>query len=110
MDDPNNNLQGKAAEFARILRERVPELRERYGVESLGIFGSYVRGEQSEDSDLDLLVEYKRPMGLFKFASLRRYISEILGVDVDLVPRGALKKSIGQNILREVVPVWPVRP
>jgi len=80
-------------------------LREQYGVESLGIFGSYVRGEQREDSDLDVLVAYKRPMGLFKFAALRRHISEVLGVDVDLVPQGALKKSIGHRILQEVVPV-----
>ena len=60
MSKGRSPLQGKAKEYARILREHLPELRERYGVESLGLFGSYVRGEENEGSDLDVLVEFSR--------------------------------------------------
>ena len=96
-------LPGKAAEYAHALREHLPELRERHGVSSLGIFGSFVRGEHRKGSDLDVLVEFDRPIGLFEFVAVERYISELLGVEVDLVMRDALKRRIGSAILDEVV-------
>ena len=107
MSEAVPKLQGKAAEYARILRDHLPELRERYGVQSLGIFGSYVRGEEREDSDLDLLVEFSRPTGLLRFAAFRRYASELLGIEVDLVSRRGLNRRVGQRILKEVMPVEP---
>ena len=73
MKDRAPEMQGKAAEFARILREHLPELREKYGVEYLGIFGSYVRGDEQDDSDLDVLVEINRRMGLFGFIEMEGY-------------------------------------
>ena len=103
MNDSTPKFQGKAVVFARILREHLPELREKYGVKSLGIFGSYVRGEE-EDSDLDLLVEFIRTPGL-AFFGLELYLSELLGVEVELVMKSALRRRIGQRILEEVVPV-----
>jgi predicted nucleotidyltransferase len=87
------------------LRDRLPELRERYGVRSLGIFGSYVRGEQGKRSDLDILVEFDRVPTLFEFVRLERHLSQQLGVKVDLVMKSALKPTIGRYILEEVVPV-----
>jgi len=63
---------------------------------------SYVRGEQNEESDLDLLVEIKRPAGLIKFMKLENYLSLILGVRVELVTPKALKPHIGRKILNEV--------
>ena len=85
------------------MREHLPELRERYGVESLGLFGSYVRGEERADSDLDVLVEFSRPTGLFGFVGLQEELSELLRVNVDLVMKGALRRRIGRRILEEVV-------
>lgn len=83
-----------------------PGLSERYGVESIGIFGSYVRGEAEPESDLDVLVEFSTPPSLFQFVRMKDELSELLGVPVDLVMKSALKPGIGAMILREVVAVW----
>ena len=89
-----------------ILRIHLPELRRQYGVRSLGIFGSYVRGDQRSESDLDLLVELdERPLTLLQFIALENYLSDLLGVKVDLVEKEALKPAIGRRILKEVVPI-----
>jgi len=89
------------------LRAQLPELRQRYGVRTLGVFGSYVRGEQGRCSDLDLLVEFEQDAkpGLFGFLELQEELGDLLGVKVDLVMKSALKPGIGQRILVEVVPV-----
>ncbi len=88
------------------LRALRPELQARYGVQSLGVFGSYVRGDQSPSSDLDLLVEFDdRPLSLFDFVRLENELSDALGVKVDLVERRALRPHIGQRILDEVIAV-----
>jgi uncharacterized protein len=71
----------------------------------LGVFGSYLRGEATAESDLDILVEYDRPPSLFQFVRLQRDLSELLGVPVDLVMKSALRPAIGQVILSEVVAV-----
>ena len=90
------------ATIKRQLQEHKQELRTRYGVITIGVFGSYVRGEQTESSDIDILVELEKPMGLVKFIQLERDISRVLGVNVDLTTKKALKPFIGQRILREV--------
>lgn len=73
---------------------------------SLWVFGSYVRGEEDEASDLDLLVELDdRPLSLIKFIALERYLSDLLGVKVDLVEKDVLKPAIGRCILEEVVQI-----
>jgi len=89
--------------FIEILRQHLPELRERYSVSYLGIFGSYVRGEQTKDSDLDVLVQFDNKPGLLKYIELENYLSDLLGVKVDLVIKSALKPNIGKRILNEVV-------
>lgn len=93
------------AEIQRILREHFPELRSRYGVRSLALFGSYVRGEQEPGSDLDILVEYETPPDFFQFIELEDYLSQILGIRVDLVMRSALRPHIGKKILAECVSI-----
>ena len=100
-----HKLEGKAAGFARVLSVHLPDLTERYGVTSLGLFGSYVRGEEREGSDLDLLVEFADTPDLLEFVALGRDLSELLGVKVDLVMKRALKSRIGKNILEEAVTV-----
>ncbi len=78
-------------------------LQDRYKVRELGIFGSYVREEQTETSDLDVLVDFFETPSLLKFVNLENYLSDNLGVKVDLVHKAGLKPRIGERILAEVV-------
>ena len=89
-------------ELRGILLQHMPLLRERYGVESLGLFGSYVRGEAGPKSDLDLLVRFRQTPGLIRFVELENYLSDLLDLRVDLVMAEALKPNIGQRVLAEV--------
>ncbi len=88
--------------FIKILKRYFPEIKEKYSVSYLGVFGSYVRGSQTKDSDLDVLVEFDEKPGLFEYIELEDYLSELLGVKVDLVMKSALKPNIGKRILNEV--------
>jgi hypothetical protein len=88
-----------------ILHQQVPLLAERYSVETLEVFGSYVRSEQKKDSDLDVLVTFKEVPSLLTFIAIENYLSDLLGVKVDLVMKDSLKPKIGQQILREAIPV-----
>ena|SRR4030042_36000 len=90
-------------EIRRILEAYREELRHEYHVKEIGIFGSYLRGEQKETSDVDILVEFERPIGLIEFVRLKNYLSDLLGSNVDLVMKKALKPRIGQRILSEVL-------
>ncbi len=89
-------------EIQSILIEHKPLLEERYGVKRIGIFGSFGRDEATAESDVDILVEFSRPVG-WEFIDVKEYLEEILGINVDLVTTGALKPQIKDRILREVV-------
>lgn len=93
------------ASFKETLRREFPSLVARYHVGSLEIFGSYVPQEQNEESDLDLLVTFSEIPGLLKFVELENYLSDLLGVKVDLVMKDALKPNIGKRILDEAIAV-----
>ncbi|MBI5165991.1 MAG: nucleotidyltransferase family protein [Magnetospirillum sp.] len=84
------------------LRALQPELRRRYPIRSMGVFGSFVRGEQREDSDLDVLVEFGDEAGLFEYAGLQLDLCDALGMKVDVANKAALRPRIGQRILAEV--------
>ena len=71
-----------------------PELKNRYKVESIGIFGSYSRGQQTKHSDLDVLVTFSEPIGLYRFIEVQEFISKRLEVKIDLVQKGALLPMI----------------
>jgi predicted nucleotidyltransferase len=86
-----------------ILESHKSELQRKYGVKEIGIFGSYVRREQTEMSDVDILVEFEKPTGLLEFVGLKNHLSDLFGMNVDLVMRKALKPRIGQRILSDVV-------
>ena len=94
-------------ELKRLLRDQAPYLEEEYGVHVIGVFGSYVRNEQGPESDLDVLIELDRPpkISLIGLVELEQYLSEVLGVRVDIAIRKNLRKRTGERILREVVPV-----
>lgn len=88
-----------------ILQAELPSLQNTYKVEWLGIFGSYVRGEQDGESDIDILVTFYETPSLFEFIRLKNHLSDILDAEVDLVMRKALKPHIGKQVLSEIVPV-----
>jgi predicted nucleotidyltransferase len=87
----------------RLLLQNKDELRLKFEVKTIGVFGSYVRGEQKLGSDVDILVEFQEPVGLFEFMKLENYLSDLLGVNVDLVSKKALKPHIGEHIMQEVI-------
>ena len=90
-------------EIERTLRQHLPDLRRRYKVRRIGVFGSVVRGEQHGRSDLDILVEYSETPSLLAIVALKRHLTELTGEKVDLVPASALKPAYRQTILNEVV-------
>lgn len=87
------------------LKKAVPVLSEKYNVTRIGVFGSYIRNEQKENSDLDVLIDLdpSSSIGLLKFMEMENYLSDALGVKVDLVMKEGLKPRIGKTILNEVV-------
>ncbi len=93
------------AEIRKRLLGLSPALAERYEVESLELFGSYVREEQSKGSDLDVLVTFRTAPSLLKFVELENLLSETLGVKVDLVMKDVLKPGIRERILQEAISI-----
>ena len=96
-------IQNRHISLVEILREQLPLLAQRYCVKSLGIFGSFVRQQQRQGSDIDILVTFTEPPSLLKFIELENYLTDILGIKVDLVMKDALRRRIGEHILSEVV-------
>lgn len=91
------------SQVKRILENEEENLSKEYGVSKIGVFGSFVFGDYREDSDIDLLVEFKKPIGLFDFIGLENYLTGKLGRKVDLVAKKGLKRYIRKNILNSVV-------
>ena len=90
------------AEVLALLQGRQADLR-RMGVASLAVFGSVARDEAGRNSDVDLLVEFARPVGMFRFLDVKAYLEAILGRPVDLTTRDALKRQFRDAILSEAV-------
>jgi uncharacterized protein len=95
----------RLAEIKQILAKHKQELEKDYGVREIGVFGSYIKGQQKEESDVDLLVQFDEHsnLTLLEFIRLENYLSELLAVKVDLVEKQTLKPRIGKHILEEVV-------
>jgi len=91
------------AEILKILKKEMPALNSTYHVSDCGIFGSYVREEAGESSDIDILVRFEKPIGFFKFIELEDYLSKKLGIKVDLVTEDALKPLIKTSIMESVI-------
>jgi predicted nucleotidyltransferase len=87
--------------ISEILREKYPYLNSEYGVKRLGLFGSYAKGEQTEDSDVDIVAEFEKPIGL-KFIELAEYIEKILGKEADILTREGLKQITAKKIIRDI--------
>jgi predicted nucleotidyltransferase len=84
------------------IEELKPRLLRQFGVCEIGVFGSWVRGEQTDSSDIDILVEFYRRINLFDLMELQWFLEEVFKRKVDVVPRNNLRKYIGQHILKEV--------
>lgn len=98
-------MNAAAERYRSMLQKHLPALRERYHVATLGLFGSYIRGTQRSDSDLDVLVTFDQLPSLFGLVELQDHLSDLLRVKVDLVVRDSLKRRIGERIRQEVVPI-----
>ena len=106
MNKSETDLPPETSEYVRILREHMPELERDYGVTTLALFGSYIRGEHRAGSDLDVLVDFNRPIGMFGFIDLNERLSELVGTSVDLTTvRSASSHRSGRRLLQEAIPV-----
>lgn len=89
-----------------LLEAHLPEIRERFGIETLGIFGSVSRGEDTPDSDVDILFTFRK--GCISFANaiyLEAYLEKLLGRKIDLIPEDALSKYMLPDIQKDVISV-----
>jgi len=89
-------------EIKRKLREHKPDLKEKYNVKKIGIFGSYVHGDQAESSDIDLLVEFSEPIG-WEIVDLKEELETLLDRPIDIVTKDALKPRLKTQIMEDVV-------
>jgi len=88
-------------EIENKLKELKPVLHRKYFVDKIGYFGSYSRNEQNENSDIDILVSFKKPLG-WEFFDLQELLENELKIKVDLISEKALKKQLRQIILKNV--------
>jgi predicted nucleotidyltransferase len=80
-------------------------LREKYNVKDISLFGSFVRGEQKESSDLDILVSFTEPVSLLDIAKLEVYLSELIGIKIDIVPKEDIRLELRRTISQEELPL-----
>ena len=90
-------------EIKEILQKHKKELRDIFRIEEIGLFGSYVRGEQKQKSDIDILVEFDEPVSLLGVVKVENYLSELLGINVDLVPKKDVRPELRDIIFKEAV-------
>jgi hypothetical protein len=107
LDDmiPREPMAPELDAILRRLREALPELRHRYPLATVAIFGSRARGTAAPDSDLDLLIDWSGPASLLDYAGLRAELEERTGLQVELTNRGLLKPALAATILQEAVAV-----
>ncbi|MBN2030424.1 nucleotidyltransferase family protein [bacterium] len=95
----------KLQDLKNILQAHKDDLNRKYEVVEIGIFGSYAKNEQTDTSDIDILVDFNKTIDLLTFVNLKNHLSDLLKTNVDLVMKKALKPKIGQRILQEVVDI-----
>ncbi|MBI5213958.1 MAG: nucleotidyltransferase family protein [Nitrospirae bacterium] len=92
-------------EIKKILNTHRDELRDKYKITEVGIFGSYVRGEQKKKSDIDILASFGEEISLLDLVGAELYLKKILKMKVDLIPKEDLRPELKDRILKETVPV-----
>lgn len=91
------------SEVLNDIKKNKPELKKRFNVKRIGIFGSYARGDYRKDSDLDVLIELNKPLGIFGLMELEDYLGSLIGKKIDLVTKNTLKSAIKEKVLKEAV-------
>jgi predicted nucleotidyltransferase len=86
-----------------IIEDHKIDLKLNFGVKEIGIFGSYVRGEQRDTSDIDILVDFDAPLSLLKLVRLENYLSDLLEISVDLIPKNDIRQELKKRILEETI-------
>jgi predicted nucleotidyltransferase len=97
------NRMTKLDEIKKIINVHKQKLRDEYKITEIGIFGSYVRGEQKKRSDIDILVEFSEPISLLDLVGAENYLKKILKMKVDLVPKDDVRPELKEIILKETV-------
>lgn len=90
-------------EIQQLLHNNLQVLSEKYFIKEIGIFGSYARQEQTEKSDIDIVVSFSKPVGLFHFMDLEEYLQELLGEKIDLVSQKAIKPTIKPYVVKDLI-------
>jgi predicted nucleotidyltransferase len=90
-------------EIKRKLKNIQPDLQKKYGVSKIGVFGSFSRGDEIRNSDIDILVEFDKDIDIFEFIALKDFLSEFLSRKIDLVTEDAIKPLMKEDIMKEVV-------
>jgi len=93
------------SEIKTILHSHAADIHSRYGITRLEIFGSVVRGEAHEKSDVDMLAEFDRPISLLDLVGAENHLIDLLGMEVDLIPRRSVRPELKERIFKEAVPV-----
>ena len=96
-------MKSSRQDILASLKNLKREVAQEYSVKTIGVFGSVARDEQTVRSDIDLLVEFSKPVGFITFMRLENFLSERLGKQVDLVTSDSLKPLIRQDVLSEVI-------
>jgi uncharacterized protein len=92
-------------EIRTIIKQNQDVLAEKYGVAVVGVFGSYVRGEQKRQSDIDLLVDILHPISLLELVGAEIHLSEVLGLKVDLVPKRDVREELRETVFAEAIAI-----
>ncbi|HNZ27859.1 MAG TPA: nucleotidyltransferase family protein [Spirochaetota bacterium] len=95
-------MKKKLEIIKQLINEKRKLLEEEYGIKSIGIFGSYARGEETDKSDIDIIVEFSKPVGM-EFIHLKYYLSDLLDNDVDLTTPDAIKSNRIPYIKKDII-------
>ena len=90
-------------EIEEILKSFKNDIKRNYKAEIVGIFGSFARGEQKSDSDVDILVKFYKNATLFDYMRLSMFLQEKLGIDVDIVPQDTIREELRERIVKEAI-------
>ncbi|HGJ65855.1 TPA: nucleotidyltransferase [bacterium] len=93
----------KLADLENIIKEHKNDLKQNFRVKDIGIFGSYARNEQKDNSDVDILVELDEPVSLLGLVRLENYLSDLLNIKADIIPKNDIRPELRDNILEETI-------